>query len=214
LQWGIVPDELRGKVSENLAKRVEADDKHPDVGILGCRALLPALSENGYADLAYTVVSQETYPSWGYWIVKDNATTLYEQWTAIGEQKEASLNHIMFGTISTWFYETLGGIQSDPAHPGFKHILLKPDFVEGLSYADVSFQSPYGTIISLWERKKKEVTYHLTIPANTTADFHLPKAYKLIKASLSDGKPVSFSSADDRIFSLPAGSYLMKIKKQ
>ncbi len=55
LQWGIVPDHLKTKVAGNLARRVEADNNHVDVGLLGSKAILNALSENGYADLAYKV---------------------------------------------------------------------------------------------------------------------------------------------------------------
>ncbi|MDR3194175.1 MAG: glycoside hydrolase family 78 protein [Tannerella sp.] len=214
LLWGIVPAELRERVALNLVRRVEADDRHLDVGILGCRALLPALSENGYANLAYDIAAQETYPSWGYWIVKDNATTLYEQWTAIGEKKESSLNHIMFGTYSNWFYESLAGIRPDPAHPGFKRILLKHDFVEGLRYAGATYRSPYGTIASRWERNRKDVTCRVTVPPNSAADFYLPAGYKLSKVTLADGQPVTLTPAADRVYSLPAGSYLMKLNKQ
>jgi alpha-L-rhamnosidase len=211
LFWGIVSDEMRDKVAANLAKRVETDNKHIDVGLLGSKTILNALSENGYADIAYTVASQETYPSWGYWMVHDNATTLYEAWTAIGTGNETSLNHIMFGEIGAWFYKALGGIHPDTEQPGFKNILLKPHFVTGLSHASVSFQSPYGKIESRWERKKKEVTYKVTIPANATADFFLPPAYKLSRVTLTDGKQLTLSSNDNRVFRLPAGSYVFKL---
>ncbi|MDR2287415.1 MAG: family 78 glycoside hydrolase catalytic domain, partial [Prevotellaceae bacterium] len=143
LLWGLVPNELREKVAANLAKRViETDSSHLNVGLLGTKSIFHALSENGYADLAYTVAAQETYPSLGYWIVKDKATTLYEAWPAIGEAREASLNHIMFGEASAWFYKALGGIHPDPKQPGFKNILLKPHFVAGLENASVVFCSP------------------------------------------------------------------------
>ena len=93
LFWGIVPEELKAKVAENLSKRVIADAKHLDVGLLGTKTILNALSENGYADLAYEVAAQETFPSWGWWIV-NGATTLYENWP-IDATKDISLNHIM-----------------------------------------------------------------------------------------------------------------------
>src|SRR5690606_16349056 len=54
LMWDVVPEALVGKVAARLAERVEADGSHIDVGVLGAKALLNALSENGYADLAYT----------------------------------------------------------------------------------------------------------------------------------------------------------------
>lgn len=47
LQWDIVPKELKRKVARNLAKQVEAAGFHLDVGVLGAKAILNALSENG-----------------------------------------------------------------------------------------------------------------------------------------------------------------------
>jgi alpha-L-rhamnosidase len=213
LLWGIVPDELRATVASNLAKRVVADNNHIDVGLLGSKAILNALSENGYADLAYTLTAQETFPSWGYWMVHDQASTLYEVWTAIGDVEESSLNHIMFGEISAWFYKALGGIHPDPQQPGFKNTLLKPCFVAGLNHASVSFQSPYGTIKSKWERKKQHILYHVTIPANTTADFYLPGGYRIGKVNLSDGKPVALAETGKGVYRLVSGSYQFEIKK-
>ena len=88
------------KVIENLAKKVIADDTHIDVGLHGTKTILNALSENGYADLAYQVALQETYPSWGWWIV-NGATTLYERWPL--NPGRGTLNHIMMGEIMAKF---------------------------------------------------------------------------------------------------------------
>ena len=68
LFWGIVPKDQVEKVAHNLAKKVISDNKHIDVGLLGSKAILNALSENGYADLAYQVATQKDFPSWGAWI--------------------------------------------------------------------------------------------------------------------------------------------------
>ncbi len=147
LLWGIVPDDLKERVAENLAKRVVADNNHIDVGLLGSKAILNALSENGYADLAYKVVSQETFPSWGWWIV-NGATTLYENWP-IDAKSDISLNHIMFGEPGAWFYKALGGIKPDPEKPGFRNIILRPCFVEGLESASASH------IFTIWRNRFK-----------------------------------------------------------
>ncbi|MDR1601222.1 MAG: glycoside hydrolase family 78 protein [Tannerella sp.] len=211
LQWGIVPDELRDRVAASLARRVEADNRHIDVGLLGSKAILNALSENGYADLACTLVTQETYPSWGYWIVHDQATTLYEAWDAIGTGKETSLNHIMFGEIGAWFYKALGGIHPDPSQPGFRNILLKPHFVKGLSHASVRFRSPYGEIVSKWERSRRRVLYNVIVPPNATADFHLPAGHKINRARLSSGETVSLPETEKGVYRLVAGNYALEI---
>ncbi|MDR2423672.1 MAG: glycoside hydrolase family 78 protein [Prevotellaceae bacterium] len=214
LHWQIVHEELKTGVAANLAKRVEADNRHIDVGLLGSKTILNALSDNGYADLAFTLASQDTYPSWGHWIKHDQATTLYEAWQAIGEGKEASLNHIMFGEIGAWLYKALGGIHPDPANPGFANILLKPHFVKDLTYATVNFQSPYGEIVSKWERKKKDVIYKVTVPANAKATLYVPANYQLGKVKLSAGEVISLPETEKGAYSLVAGSYEMEFKSQ
>jgi len=167
LYWGIVPENYRKQVAENLANRVIADGKHIDVGLLGSKAILNALSENGYADLAYEVASQETFPSWGWWIV-NGATTLLENWP-VDAKKDISRNHIMFGEISAWYYKALGGIKPDSENPGFKNILLKPYFVSGLDHFEARHQGPYGEIVSAWKRSNGAIIYSAVIPPNSTA---------------------------------------------
>jgi alpha-L-rhamnosidase len=212
LLWGLVPDDLHEKVAVNLAKRVmETDSAHLNVGLLGSKSIFHALSENGYADLAYTVAAQETYPSLGYWIVKDNATTLYEAWRAIGEAREASLNHIMFGEESAWFYKALGGIRIDPEQPGFKHFILQPHFVKGLNYANVAYDSPRGKIVSHWERKnKKSVLYHIVVPPNSSASLSLQEGYRLKKAQLDSGEKTDLHLLDGTVHLL-AGNYRLEL---
>ena len=171
LFWGIVPEENKALVAENLAKRVEADDFHLDVGLLGTKAILNALSENGHADVAYKIASQRTFPSWGWWIA-NGATTLYENWP-IDAKSDISMNHIMFGEIGAWLYKAPGGIKPDENQPGFKHILLQPHVVEGLDHFEASHDSPYGKIKSAWKRVKGGVRYEFSIPANASASIQL-----------------------------------------
>jgi alpha-L-rhamnosidase len=171
LFWGLVPDNMKTKVAASLAKRVLADSTKLDVGLLGTKAILNALSENGYADLAYKLASRETFPSWGWWIA-NGATTLYENWP-INAGSDISMNHIMFGEIGAWMYKALGGIKPDPSSPGFKNILLHPYFVTGLDHFNASHQSPFGVIKSEWKRNGKKIVYTVTVPANSTASLIL-----------------------------------------
>ncbi len=171
LYWGIVPDSLKNKVAKNLAERVIQDDKHIDVGLLGTKAILNALSENGYAELAAEVALRETYPSWGWWI-KNGATTLYENWK-IDSESDISMNHIMFGEIGAWFYKGIGGIFPDAENPGFKNIILKPNFISTLDYFEASHDGPYGKIISKWERARENLFYTVAVPPNSTATLFL-----------------------------------------
>lgn len=172
LFWGVVPDSLRKKVAANLADSVAANNYHLDVGILGAKAVLGALSDNGQAETAYKLVSQKTFPSWGWWIV-NGATTLYENWN-ISLQRDLSLNHIMFGEIGAWLYKGIGGIKPDENKPGFKNVILEPNFVTGLNEFYSEHASPYGKIISSWKRNGKEIDYSVTIPANASAVIDFP----------------------------------------
>ncbi|MFA6127865.1 MAG: family 78 glycoside hydrolase catalytic domain [Bacteroidales bacterium] len=171
LFWGIVPDDLKARVAENLKNRIIADNSHIDVGLLGTKAILNALSENGYADLAYTLAAEETFPSWGYWIV-NGATTLQENWP-LTTNTDISRNHIMFGEIGAWFYKALGGIKPDPDQPGFKNVLLEPHFVKGLTHFEARHTGPYGEIVSSWKREGNKVLYTVVIPPNSTATLKL-----------------------------------------
>lgn len=171
LHWNLAPNDLKEKVAENLANRVIADGKHIDVGLLGSKTILNALSENGYADLAYEVASQETFPSWGWWII-NGATTFYENWP-IEAARNVSMNHIMFGEIDAWYYKALGGIFPDENLSGFKNIILKPNFVQNLNHFEAMHEGPYGKIVSSWEKKGKKVEYNISIPANSIATLYL-----------------------------------------
>jgi len=204
LYWGIVPENLKNKVAANLADSVAANNYHLDMGILGAKAILGALSDNGQAQTAYRLASQDTAPSWGWWIV-NGATTLYENWN-INAPRDISLNHIMFGEIGAWMYKSLAGIKIDESQPGFKNILLAPHFVEGLDHFEATHIGPYGEVISSWKREGKSVIYDITIPANSTASIIFP---------LTDGKRVYQKGKSLNIndqYKITSGTYEFEIK--
>jgi len=203
LFWGIVPEDIKWKVAENLAKRVEADGMHLDVGLLGTKAILNALSENGYAEIAYKVASQKTFPSWGWWIA-NGATTLYENWP-IDAKSDISMNHIMFGEIGAWLYKAPGGIKPDENQPGFKNVILQPYFVEGLNSFEATHDGPFGKIVSSWKRTPKGIEYKVIIPANSSATVKLAMVRGL--TITVDGKLMPSGK-----FDLKAGEYLMELK--
>ncbi|RFZ85387.1 alpha-rhamnosidase [Mucilaginibacter terrenus] len=200
LYWGLVPDDFKARVADNLAKRVEADNFHLDVGILGGKAILNALSDNGHADVAYKIASQETYPSWGWWMV-NGATTLYENWK-IDAKSDISLNHIMFGGIGAWLYKGVGGIIPDERQPGFKNVILQPNFVPGLAHFEAEHTGPYGKIMSSWKRNANDVTYTVTVPANSTGEVRFPAGTK----GYLNGKAVA------NIYQITAGNYQFTVR--
>ena len=204
LYWGIVPDNLKNKVAANLADSVAANNFHLDMGILGAKAILGALSDNGQAQTAYRLASQNTAPSWGWWIV-NGATTLYENWN-INAARDISLNHIMFGEIGAWMYKGLAGIKIDENYPGFKNVILSPNFVDGLNHFEAKHIGPYGEIVSSWKREGKTVKYNVTIPANSTATITFPQDGG--KKVYEDGKLLNISGQ----YKITSGTYEFEIR--
>lgn len=205
LYWNIVPEDMRELVAGKLAEKVRKDGTM-DVGLLGSKTILNALSMNGYVDIAYQLASKETYPSWGWWI-KNGATTLYENWRIDGK-KDISLNHIMFGEISAWYYKALGGILPDSLSPGFKHIILKPNFVSGLDTFEARHTSLYGEIVSSWRQNKNKISYTVTVPSNCTASLYITAFHKVKckELNLNDVVP-------KEAITLTTGTYHFEIRK-
>jgi len=187
LCFDVVPPELKEKTVAALVARIDADGGHWRVGMLGVKTLLNALSENGHADLAFRLLTQTTFPSIGYYISK-GGTSLYEEWFA-DTKREASLNHPCWGECGAWLYKALAGIRPDPSAPGFKHFILRPNFVRALDFVEAWHETPHGKIESKWRREKTakktagntagsakdatagttKIIWEFTIPPNTTA---------------------------------------------
>ncbi|HOS73188.1 MAG TPA: family 78 glycoside hydrolase catalytic domain, partial [Bacteroidales bacterium] len=213
LMWGIVPDEFREVIASNLAESVRANDYHIDVGLHGTKSILNALSENGYPDIAFRLAVQDTFPSWGWWIV-NGATTMFENWP-INPESDISMNHIMFGEISAWMYKALGGIFPDEDQPGFKNVILKPHFVDGLDKFEARHDGPYGTIISSWEKAGDRVVYRITLPPGSTATFY-PGEGKILEQDREVNKNrhiVQRNTEDGRALLLGSGKYEFTIQK-
>ena len=172
LMWGIVPEESKAKVAANLAKEIEKTGFHLDVGVLGAKAILNALCENGHFETAYKVAVQNTYPSWGWWIA-NGSTTLLENWD-LNATRDISDNHMMFGEIGGWFFKGIGGIYPDPLQPGFKHILLRPNFTRELKHFEATHNAPQGKIVSQWKWEQNKIQYKVIIPPNCTATLQFP----------------------------------------
>jgi alpha-L-rhamnosidase len=174
LQFGLVPAEQREGVIANLVDDIMVKHNgHLTVGLIGIQWLMQTLTDIGRPDVAWTIVTQTTRPSWGYMLAQ-GATTIWERWDTDtrdpGMNSEALL--IQAGNVDAWFYQTLAGIR--PAAPGFKKILIQPAIVGDLTWVKARFDSPCGRILSQWKRHGAKLDMDITIPANTTATVVVP----------------------------------------
>jgi len=221
LNFGIVPEEKQKAVAATIAEDVKAKDNHLSTGFLGVSLLLPTLSDYGYNDLAFTVATQKTYPSWGYTVEK-GATTIWELWNGDTEGPGMnSRNHFALGACGEWYFGYLAGIKPTTDSPGFKKIILSPLPAKDLDWAKAEVKTTYGVVSSHWQRNKNKIEYNFTIPANTSAIFHLPflgKEIRLVKESNTviyqnknlipiDGIELVDRNEKEAMVSLVAGEY-------
>ena len=212
LQLGLVPEGYEEKVFANIVEKTEVDCKgHVSAGVLGIQHLMRGLTEHGGLELAYKIVTNETYPSWGY-MINNGATTIWELWNGdTANPAMNSRNHVMLlGDLLIWFYENLAGIKNDPSAVGFKKIWMEPVFPEKLDHVSASYESPYGKIESNWQRNGDKLTWHISIPVNTTATVKLPERFG-IKAEANQSGIHAVKEADGFLtLELGSGTYLLQ----
>ena len=181
LRFGLLPEPLRPLAAQHLVRAIEAKDWHLSTGFIGVGYLCPVLTEAGYADVAYTLLLNTTFPSWGYSITQ-GATTIWERWDGWTEDKGFqdvgmnSFNHYSLGSVGEWLQRYVAGIDLDPDTPGFARIRIQPRPDRRLSFVRASFESIRGRIQSHWTLENDQFTLRVTIPANTTATVILPNA--------------------------------------
>ena len=181
LYFDLIPEEkrehttVRGAVQFNLMKNlVYEHDSHIMTGFIGARILLPTLTRIGRTDLAYDVATQTTYPGWGY-MIANGATTLWELWQNKVGPSMNSHNHPMLGSIGSWFYQALGGINPDPRVPGYRRILIRPQIVRDLASVSATVETVRGPVTSAWTHTPGAVTLEVTLPVNSEAQVVIPK---------------------------------------
>jgi alpha-L-rhamnosidase len=219
LAFDLLPANLRPGAAQRLANDVKAFQNHLTTGFLGTPHLCHALSSNGYLEVAYALLLQETYPSWLY-PVKMGATTIWERWDGIkpnGAFQDAgmnSFNHYAYGAIGEWLYRVVAGIEIDPEQPGYKHILIQPQPGGNLTHARASLLSMYGKIESAWKIAEARFSLAISVPANTRATVRLPFAdMEKVRESnqpLSKAKGISSvrQDGDAVVVEVGSGSYV------
>ena len=208
LYLGMVPEEKKHLVLNQLLESVKARDNHLSTGFVGTMALMRELVNQGHAELAYAIANQEDEPSW-WGMIKNGRTTIPEFWNGDGVQNIISLG----GPCAVWFYDVLAGIRPDPAGPGFKKIILKPKVVGDLTWVKGEYNSIHGKIVSDWIIEQGKFKWNITIPANTTATVHVPA--KNVADVTESGNPaekadnVKFLRTEDgsAVFAVGSGSY-------
>jgi alpha-L-rhamnosidase len=223
LMFNLLPDNLDAKAAKFLVDDIKSRRNRLSTGFLGTVYLCHVLSDNGYTDVAYDLLLQESYPSWLY-PVKMGATTIWERWD--GQKTDStfqdpgmnSFNHYAYGAIGDWMYRVSAGIET--MGPGYKHLLIQPHPSKKLSFSKAIFESSYGTVASGWERKGTKIIASVKIPANTFATIKLPvKSASDVTANgsnISDNKNFSDIRSENigLLFNAGSGEYIFEYTEE
>jgi beta-glucosidase-like glycosyl hydrolase len=183
LVLGLAPQEKSAAVAAALARGIRANGNRVTAGDVGFHYVVAALTENGYSDVLYDMVTQDTGPGYAYQLQK-GATTLTEAWDT---NPASSQNHCMLGHAEQWFYRGLGGIS--PAAPGFRKITIKPAVVGDLTSAQAVYESVRGRICCAWRRAEGRLKMDVEVPVGAEADVCIPA--KSIQAVTESERPVA-----------------------
>lgn len=191
LAFGLVPEDKHDNVFAALLAHLSKINYHFDTGILATPLLLQVLTDNGRADIAYRLMNQKDFPSYGYLMNPEN-NTLWETWNGDGNAEGCGHCHPMFGSVVAWFYHSLAGIKPDPMHPGMKHFHIAPAIVAELSHCKASYNTSYGKISSDWSiGANGNFNLSISVPVNTSATVVLPDWGS--RTVLESGSPVGKS---------------------
>ncbi|MBN2182837.1 MAG: hypothetical protein JW715_13075, partial [Sedimentisphaerales bacterium] len=215
LHFDLLPDDKRPLAAQLLIEDVKEKNWHLSTGFLGLSYLLPVLTDTGNLAIAYRLLLNDTFPSWGY-SIKNGATTIWERWDGWTEDKGFqdpsmnSFNHYSFGAVGRWLFGTVAGI--DTYGPGFRNIIIRPQPGE-ITNAKAEYDSINGKIATDWKIEGGKFKLDVTIPANTTATVYIPatNADKVTesgrRASRAEGVELLLTDSGSAVFTVGSGRY-------
>jgi hypothetical protein len=206
----MVDDSLKTEVVKNLIKSINENNKALTAGDVGYRYLLRALEQEGQSQLIYEMNSKTDVPGYGYQLSK-GATSLTESWAGL---VNVSNNHMMLGHLMEWFYSGLGGIRQAENSFGYNHILIKPEPVGDIKWAETSYQTIHGEVFCSWKITDNIFVLKVNIPANCKATVIIPqpdadkiREGKIVLSSFESVKHFESSGNQTRI-EVGSGEYI------
>ncbi len=206
LVLGLVPENLRQAVLENLIKDIRAHGNHVTAGDIGFHYVVRALTDNGRSDVLFDMLSRSDSPSYGYQLER-GATTLTEAWDT---NPRSSQNHFMLGHAEEWFYRGLAGIDIDMSRQEPRQITIRPAFLTPVAAAQAEVHTVLGAIESSWTRKRSNADWRVMIPAGSHATLILPPAATEVFINRSPAPPAS----PEGQFVLGSGAYEIRFHLQ
>lgn len=169
--------ELQTKAGNRLAALVQASHGQVSTGFAGMPYVLPALTQTGHLQEAYSLFLSDKCPSWLYQ-VKMGGTTTWERWDSmlpdgsVNPGVMTSFNHYSLGSVAAWMHSTIGGLTATA--PGWRTFRVAPQPGGGITQGQTSRETPYGLAAVTWQLLAGEFRITVTVPNGTTATVVLP----------------------------------------
>lgn len=217
---GVTPASEKQKVYNNLVDQVLYKFPYYDTGSSGQALYTRYFTEHGERmDLIYELLKDKRHPSYGYFI-EQGKTVWPERWSAIGN----SQIHTCYTGIGGYFIKGFAGIRPDSENLGMQHFIIKPSPVGDLTFANTSYKSMYGTIVSNWEKNDSEATFHIEVPVNTSAKIYIPATRKEVvlegESTAEKSKGIQFIGTEKSdavgnyiIYQVGSGIYNFKVSE-
>ena len=172
LYMGLVPDSLKQQTVDALIRDVKSHGYAVTAGDIGYRYVLQVLQQNNLSSVIDMMNHNDAIPGYAYQL-KKGATALTESWQAYDD---VSNNHMMLGHLMEWLYGGLGGIRQENGSIGWKHIVIDPQMVDNVTWAETSLRTPLGIVECKWNKgtDRGSWTMDITIPTGSDATVHCP----------------------------------------
>jgi alpha-L-rhamnosidase len=211
LASGLLEGDVAARAGRHLIADIESRGWHLSTGFVGTKDLMLVLSSLGRNDIAYRLLQNETFPSWGF-TIRHGATSIWERWDGWTPERgfqDPGMNsfaHYSFGAVYQWMVENIGGIRS--AAPGFRRLVIAPEPGGTLTWARAGYGSVSGPVSSSWKLTDGRITVNVSIPANGSATIYLPGVGGVVTES---GKPADRQTGlkllREGVFEAGSGAY-------
>ncbi|TDD37639.1 rhamnosidase [Nonomuraea terrae] len=216
---GLLEEHELPRAATRLAGDIEARGGHLSTGFLGTPYLLDALTSTGRLDVAYRLLTQDTFPSWLYPVVHGDATTMWERWDSWSHHRGLqdpgmnSFNHYAYGAVGDWMYRTVGGLV--PGSPGYADIIVRPRPGGGITWARTAHRTRHGRVEISWRLEDGGFALDVVVPPNTRAEVHVPASPERVTeggAPAAEAEGVLFDRLDDgsAVYRVGSGAYAFR----
>lgn len=133
---GLLTESEANSAVETAVQMIKKDNMAFTFGTHGLRAVFDVLSERGYADIIFKVLTNEKVPGYaavinrGYNSVPERFDYEKDDEWENTDTGGFSVNHFFFSMVAAWFYKWVAGIKVKGF--GYENVEISPEHIDGI----------------------------------------------------------------------------------